>query len=126
MSAHVQDPLTVPGIAEAVGVPTRRLQDAFRVATGQRPWEILTAMRLERARARLLAGAGRSVTAIALDCGFPTLAVSHRRTGLPSQAALGDAGPLETRGRGQRLNASRLRKADNPREDLIEGFSMVP
>ncbi|MDD9720516.1 helix-turn-helix domain-containing protein [Sulfitobacter sp. PR48] len=88
MSAHVQDPLTVPGIAEAVGAPTRRLQDAFRVATGQRPWEILTAMRHERARARLLAGAGRSVTAIALDCGFPTLAVSHRRTGLPITSRL--------------------------------------
>ncbi|GLT08365.1 AraC family transcriptional regulator [Sulfitobacter porphyrae] len=73
MSAHVQDPLTVPGIAEAVGAPTRHLQDAFRVATGQSPWEHLTAMRLERARALLLAGAGRSVTAIALDCGFSHL-----------------------------------------------------
>lgn len=73
MSAHAQDPLTVPAIAEAVGVSTRRLQDAFKLVTGQSPWDHLTAMRLESARARLLAGAGPSVTAIALDCGFSHL-----------------------------------------------------
>ncbi len=67
------DPLTVGDIAEAVGVSTRRLQDAFRLTRGQTPWEHLTTIRLENARARLLAGAGPSVTAIAFDCGFSHL-----------------------------------------------------
>lgn len=73
MAAYASDPLTVPAIAEAVGVSTRRLQDAFRLTTGRTPREHLTEIRLENARTRLIAGAGPSVTAIALDCGFSHL-----------------------------------------------------
>jgi AraC-like DNA-binding protein len=73
MAAFSADPLTVPDIAEAVGVSTRRLQDAFRLTRGQTPWEHLTTIRLGNARARLLAGAGPSVTAIAFECGFSHL-----------------------------------------------------
>lgn len=72
MAAFAAEPLTVPTIAAALGVSPRRLQDAFR-ATGQTPWEHLTAIRLTKARARLLSGAGGSVTATALDCGFSHL-----------------------------------------------------
>ncbi|EAU47304.1 AraC family transcriptional regulator [Salipiger bermudensis] len=73
MAAFLTEPMTMPSIAEAVGVSTRRLQDAFRLITGQTPWQQLTALRLEKARARLLAGAGASVTTIALECGFSHL-----------------------------------------------------
>jgi len=73
MVAHLGEPLTVPIIAEALGVSVRRLQDAFRQSAGQSPWERLTAHRLDKARRRLLAGGGTSVTAIALDCGFSHL-----------------------------------------------------
>ncbi|MBN9675425.1 helix-turn-helix domain-containing protein [Salipiger bermudensis] len=73
MSAYAGDPLTVRTIADAVGVSTRRLQDAFRLKTGRTPWEHLTGIRLENARTRLLAAAGPSVTAIAFDCGFSHL-----------------------------------------------------
>lgn len=73
MVAFSSDPLTVPSIAEAVGVSTRQLQDAFRLTTGQSPWEQLTSIRLEKARSQLLSGAGFSVTDIALSCGFSHL-----------------------------------------------------
>ncbi|MAY86161.1 MAG: AraC family transcriptional regulator [Pseudooceanicola sp.] len=73
MVACSGDPLTVPAIAEMVGVSTRRLQDAFRLTTGRTPWEHLTEIRLANARTRLLAAAGPSVTAIAFDCGFSHL-----------------------------------------------------
>lgn len=73
MTAYACDALTVPTIAEAVGVSTRRLQNAFRLTTGRTPWERLTEIRLENARTRLLAAAGSSVTAIAFDCGFSHL-----------------------------------------------------
>ena len=73
IAAFASDPLTVPSIAEALGVSTRRLQDAFRLTARQTPWEHLTEIRLGNARAQLLAGAGPSVTMIALDCGFSHL-----------------------------------------------------
>lgn len=73
MAACSSDPLTIPAIAEAVGVSTRHLQDAFRLTAGRTPWEHLTGIRLEHARTRLLAAAGPSVTAIAFDCGFSHL-----------------------------------------------------
>lgn len=71
--ANLGDPLTVPLIAQALGVSVRRLQDAFRQSVGQSPWERLTAHRLAKARRTLLAGGGNSVTEIALDCGFSHL-----------------------------------------------------
>ncbi|MFG6564463.1 helix-turn-helix domain-containing protein [Sulfitobacter sp. 1A13421] len=72
---------SAPDHFNMTGGSDRRLQEAFR-ATGQTPWEHLTAIRLTKARARLLSGAGGSVTAIALDCGFSHLgrfAQSYRR-----------------------------------------------
>lgn len=73
MEAFSSDPLTVPKIAESVGVSTRRLQDAFRAVLGRSPWEQLTEIRLKNARVMLLSGAGSSVTDIAFDCGFSHL-----------------------------------------------------
>lgn len=73
MATYSADALTVPEIAEAVGVSTRQLQDSFRATTGRTPWEHLTEIRLFNARTRLLSGSGHSVTAIALDCGFSHL-----------------------------------------------------
>ncbi|EAQ03492.1 transcriptional regulator, AraC family protein [Pseudooceanicola batsensis HTCC2597] len=73
MLANLSEPLTVPTIAEAIGVSVRQLQDAFRQSSGQTPWDRLTAHRLHKARQRLLAGCGDSVTTIAFDCGFSHL-----------------------------------------------------
>ncbi|MBN9888968.1 AraC family transcriptional regulator [Salipiger abyssi] len=87
MVAHLGEPLTVPIMAEALGVSVRQLQDAFRQSVGQSPWERLTAHRLDRARRRLLAGGGPSVTAIAFDCGFSHLG----RFAQTYRAAFGEA-----------------------------------
>jgi transcriptional regulator GlxA family with amidase domain len=73
MALFYSDPLTVPSIAEAVGVSSRRLQDAFPLTTGQTQSQHLTAIRLENARTRVLSGAGPSVTAIAFGCGLSHL-----------------------------------------------------
>ncbi|MGI3169923.1 helix-turn-helix domain-containing protein [Pseudooceanicola sp. C21-150M6] len=105
MVAHLEDPLTVPIIAEALGVSVRQLQNAFRQSVGQSPWERLTAHRLDKARRNLLSGAGQTVTAIAFDCGFSHLgrfAQTYRSTfGETPSATL-------RRGRAERCPASAL------------------
>lgn len=74
MRAHLDEPLTVEAIAGAVGVGSRTLLSAFRDRLDTTPRELLSRLRLERARALLLAAeAGTSVTEIALECGFAHL-----------------------------------------------------
>lgn len=76
-------PLTVSEIADAVGVGARALQAAFRDSLGVTPREMLTEVRFERARARLLAADGTTtVSGAALDSGFAHLgrfSVGYRR-----------------------------------------------
>ncbi len=73
MRTHLGSPLTVPLIAQTCGVSPRRLQAAFRSRLGQNPWERVTALRLQAARAQLLTRPDLTVTEIALDCGFSHL-----------------------------------------------------
>lgn len=83
MRARSSEPLAMHEVARAVGVGLRSLQLAFRAERGEEPRATLARVRMEGARARLLAAPeGDSVTAIALDCGFAHLgrfAVAYRR-----------------------------------------------
>ena len=87
------DPLTVPMVAELVGVSVRGLQQGFRDYLGITPLEYLREVRLARAHENLLAACpddGASVTEIAYRWGFGHLArfagyYKHRYGELPSE-----------------------------------------
>jgi transcriptional regulator GlxA family with amidase domain len=70
--AQSDDAVSMLSIAEALGVSLRSLQLAFsEVHDGMNPREFLIRVRLEKARARLLAAqVDAKVTTIAMDCGF--------------------------------------------------------
>ena len=71
MRSHAEEPLTVAEIANAVGVGPRALQAAFRASHGVTPRQMLAGIRLDKARARLLAPeAEMTVTDAALASGF--------------------------------------------------------
>jgi transcriptional regulator GlxA family with amidase domain len=73
MEAHAGEPVTTAQIAEAAGVTTRTLQDAFRRQHGITPAGYLRGIRLERAHQEL-AGAdpasGVTVRAVARRWGW--------------------------------------------------------
>lgn len=74
IEAHASAGITMTDIAEAAGVPERTLHDAFRRFEGVSPMRYLRDLRLDRTRARLLAGGVEgSVTATALGAGFSHL-----------------------------------------------------
>lgn len=74
MRAHADEALTVETIAAAVGLGPRALQMVFRDHLGTSPRALLGEIRLERARARLLAAdAATTVSGAALDSGFAHL-----------------------------------------------------
>ncbi|SEA99150.1 helix-turn-helix transcriptional regulator [Rubrimonas cliftonensis] len=83
MRAHADAPLTVEAVARAVGVGPRALHAAFRDRLGTTPRALLAEIRLERARARLLApGPETTVTDAAMESGFAHLgrfALYYRR-----------------------------------------------
>lgn len=56
-------------IAQSLGIPARTLRDRFSKATGTSLRDYLLSVRLRRA-ARLLRESDRTITEIALDCGF--------------------------------------------------------
>ena len=68
-------PLDLAVLAEAAGMSSYHFARAFTHTTGRTPHEYVMAHRLERA-ATLVSAPSRSVTEIALECGFPT--PSHR------------------------------------------------
>lgn len=72
LERHATEELTVPDIAECLGVSVRTLQTALRAETGATPSELLRSIRLDRAREMLLEANPReqSVTAVAELCGF--------------------------------------------------------
>lgn len=72
LERHASEDLTVPDIAECLGVSVRTLQTALRAEAGATPSELLRSIRLDRARGMLLEADPReqSVTAIAELCGF--------------------------------------------------------
>lgn len=74
MRVHFAEPLKLSEIASAINSNPRRLQAAFRHVTGMTPWTMLTSIRLEEARIRLLdSGPSGNVTSIAFDCGITHL-----------------------------------------------------
>jgi len=72
LERHAFEELTVPDIAECLGVSVRTLQTALRAETGATPSDLLRSIRLDRAREMLLESSPReqSVTAVAELCGF--------------------------------------------------------
>ncbi|UXM91996.1 AraC family transcriptional regulator [Paenarthrobacter sp. JL.01a] len=72
LERHASEELTVPDIAERLGVSVRTLQTALRAETGATPSDLLRSIRLDRAREMLLEANPReqSVTAVAELCGF--------------------------------------------------------
>jgi AraC-like DNA-binding protein len=71
---RADEPISIAALAEEIGVGLRSLQLSFREVHGMGPRQVLSRLRLERARDRLLrADPSEQVTTIALDCGFTHL-----------------------------------------------------
>ncbi|MCU0856350.1 MAG: helix-turn-helix domain-containing protein, partial [Rhodobacteraceae bacterium] len=74
MRARIDGPLSVADLAQELGLSLRSLQLAFHSVYGEGPRARLTRIRLDLARAALLAAEPpRQVTTVALDCGFTHL-----------------------------------------------------
>lgn len=74
MRLEAEGDVSISAIAERVGIGLRSLQITFATQYGLTPREMLTRLRLQKARAALLAPPlGARVTAIALDAGFTHL-----------------------------------------------------
>ncbi|MGQ7932354.1 anthranilate 1,2-dioxygenase regulatory protein AndR [Paraburkholderia sp. D1E] len=82
MAQHLPMPLMLQDIASAAGVSIRTLGDAFQNFRNASPMTCLRQLRLDRARAALVASSGAvSIATIAMDCGFTHLgrfAISYR------------------------------------------------
>jgi AraC-like DNA-binding protein len=103
LRARSDEPISIVDLAQEVGVGVRSLQLAFQNVLGEGPRVRLTRIRLERARARLLAADPRDeVTTIALDCGFTHLS----RFADAYQRNYGEL-PSETLGRRRRPSPGR-------------------
>lgn len=71
MREHIDQPLAIEGVAQALGVSARTLQHAFRRFRNTTPMAFLRTARLERAHADLQAARpGTSVTEVAMRWGF--------------------------------------------------------
>ncbi|ODU02662.1 MAG: hypothetical protein ABS81_17055 [Pseudonocardia sp. SCN 72-86] len=82
IDAHAGSGIGLLDIADAAGVAPRTLQDHFRDRLGTSPTAHLRRVRLERARADLLDGAGETVVEVASRWGFGNLgrfAAEYRR-----------------------------------------------
>jgi transcriptional regulator GlxA family with amidase domain len=85
VKGHPNRPIHVADVCAAFNIPLRTFQRIFHETVGMGPAHYFAAMRLNQARAALLAGGPftRSVTQIALDHGFRELgrfAGAYRRT----------------------------------------------
>lgn len=69
MEQRLTDPPSLDSLARYVGISARQLERAFRAQLGLSPMAFFRHLRLEYARSLLL-GRSRSITQIALDCGF--------------------------------------------------------
>lgn len=74
IAEHFSKPVDMVAIAEATGVSVRSIFRYFHQVHGESPRSYLKRIRLERARAMLAdAAASRTVTEVALACGFNSL-----------------------------------------------------
>lgn len=69
MREGIDQPLTIDGLAAALGLSRRHLDRRFHEALGRTAAEELRRLRVERAR-RLLKETNKNVLQVALDCGF--------------------------------------------------------
>ena len=69
LNAHAHEPVRAEDLARVAGVSLRSLYAGFKAFSGVSPMQYLKDLRLERARADLLAGKG-SVGSVALLWGF--------------------------------------------------------
>lgn len=71
---HFREPISSTEIAEASGIGERALQRMFVTALGRTPFHVVSEVRMDAARERLLnPRLDDTVTAIALECGFTHL-----------------------------------------------------
>lgn len=74
IETHWDQPITIAGLARATAASARSIFFHFKNSRGQSPMSFLKQVRLEHARAMLeTSGVGRSVTEIAVQCGFGNL-----------------------------------------------------
>ncbi|SMG11762.1 anthranilate 1,2-dioxygenase regulatory protein AndR [Paraburkholderia susongensis] len=74
ISEHACEPLTLPDIADAAGVPVRTLLHSFRRFRGVSPMQLVREARIERSREMLMRASDTDrVADIALSCGFVNL-----------------------------------------------------
>ena len=96
MRERLGEPLCVPNVCLAMGVSRRELEYAFQTAFGESPRAFLESLRMTAVRRALVrSGGGRSVTDVALACGF-----SHLGRFSTRYRALFGESPSET-GRGK-------------------------
>ncbi len=69
MRDHLEDPLTVPQVAQAVGLRQRPLEERFRRELGAGPQQVYRRIRLEAAR-RFVEQTDLRIAEIALRCGY--------------------------------------------------------
>lgn len=69
LDRHYTEPLTLDGIAQAMGVSKYHLDRVFLAGTGCTPVQYITRRRIARAQA-LLASTDQSIQRIALQCGY--------------------------------------------------------
>ena len=125
--ANLAEALTPTLIARAAGMSVRALHYAFRHNRACTPGEFVRERRLDRARDLLAETAGRTVTEVALDCGFNHMgdfsAAYRRRFGeTPSQTLRrqgANAGPTDRLvAAGHRMRATIVRSVqDRPASD---------
>ncbi len=72
LHSHIDDKITIDIMASVAHLSPSHFARVFKAETGKAPMEYVQALRLERAKKLLLAG-DKSMTDIALDCGFGSL-----------------------------------------------------
>lgn len=78
MQKHYQEPVSLQQLSDAVSCNSQYLCRSFREIAGMSPIQYLIAYRIEKA-CSLLAHTPRTITEIALDCGFDNISYFIRR-----------------------------------------------
>ena len=71
MESHLAETNSIEKVAEAVHCSRAKLFEIFKDATGMTPNDYWQRLRIDRAQ-QLLTGSNKSITDIAMDCGFST------------------------------------------------------
>lgn len=71
MESHLDETISIRKVAEAVQCSRAKLFDIFKDATGMTPNDYWQRLRIDRSQ-QLLTGSSKSITEIAMECGFST------------------------------------------------------